>query len=60
MKLIVNEAYEPVKTTLLLEGRERPVLIPGKGWRKVEDAEVTEELNAAIAAGTLRAHTLSQ
>jgi hypothetical protein len=53
MKLIVNEAYEPVKTTLLLEGRERPVLIPGKGWRKVEDAEVTEALDAAIAAGTL-------
>lgn len=60
MIVVKNDALTPVEMTLFdAEGKEKKVIIPGRGWRKVEEAERTAALNAAIAAGTLRAHRLT-
>jgi len=54
MIVVKNESLAPVETTVLdAEGKEKKVIIPGRGWRKVEEAERTPALNAAIEAATL-------
>jgi hypothetical protein len=59
MIVVKNDALTPVETTVLDgNGKEKKVIIPGRGWRKVEETERTPALEAVVAAGTLRTHTL--
>jgi hypothetical protein len=60
MIVVKNDALTPLEMTVLdADGKERKVIIPGRGWRKVEEAERTPALNAAITAETLRIHSLT-
>jgi len=54
MKIVMNDSLEPVRLHLKdAAGKLVKVIIPGKGWRKVEEAQMTPALDAALAAGTL-------
>lgn len=54
MIIVMNDAFAPVSTTVNFGGINSPIIIPGKGWRKVLEAERTENLNTKITDGILR------
>lgn len=57
--IVLNDAYEPVRTSVKdAEGKDVSVIIPGKGWRVVAEAERTDDLNSKIANGVLRVWTV--
>lgn len=54
MIVIENPTYEPIKTQIK-DTDDKPVdiIVPGNGWRKIEDSERTEKLNMDISDGRL-------
>ena len=60
MKLIVNDALTPVRTTILGPGAspdlvaEISIIIPGRGWRRVEESTFADRLRENLTDGTLR------